>query len=141
VRAHRAADVLATALLAVLAGCTPSKTVEKGERAALPKPEDAVWRPATREDVVGDFESERVTGAAAASLRRAYYSFAADGTYSGAALVQEDARAVFQVLSGRWSLAKGTLRLEADEAKASAAPGLLRLESEGGTVVLRRARD
>ena len=61
------------ALLLALGACTPSSTIPEQDRAAPAADESIAWRPATREDVVGYFESERVTGEAAASLRKVYY--------------------------------------------------------------------
>lgn len=125
-----------------LAACGTSHALDRTERAVKAAPEAIAWRAATREDVIGYFESEHVTGEAAASLRRAFYAFAADGTYSGAALVQENGKAKFQVLSGRWTLAGGVLDLgpDASPAKAYAAPDRLKLDSDGGSAVFRRGK-
>ena len=125
-----------------LAACGTSHPLDKGERAVKAAPEAIAWRVAAREDVVGYFESEHITGEAAGSLRRAFYSFAGDGTYSGAALVQEGGKATFQVLAGKWKLTAGALDLGPDSspAKAYAAPDRLKLDSEGGTAVFRRGR-
>jgi hypothetical protein len=132
---------LAAILTLALAGCTASHKLDERERALGIAPDDVVWVPARTEDVVGYFESERVTGEAAANVRRLYYDFAADRTYSGAALVQDAGRASFQTLTGRWGLEGSALRLGDDPpAKAFAAPDRLRLDSEGGSVVLRRAK-
>lgn len=132
----------AAVLLAACGAFGASASLPKEQRAAEVAPENVAWRPATREDVVGWFESERVTGEAAASLRRVWYSFGADGTYSGAALVQEHDKAAFQTLSGKWSLENGTLNLGEDTppAKAFAAPDRLRLDAEGGSATFRRGK-
>ena len=138
-RVSLAPGALAAALL-VLSACTASKPLDPKDRAAAPPPEAVAWHPATREDILGYFESERIAGEAAGALRRAFYAFAADGSYSGAALVQEGSHATFQVLSGRWTLTGQTLSLGegSTPAKASAAPDRLRLESEGSTAYFRR---
>lgn len=123
-------------------GCAASHPLDKKDRAVAAAPEAIAWRPATREDVIGYFESERITGEAAGALRRAFYAFAADGTYSGAALVQEGGKSTFQVLSGKWTWKAGLLDLgpDAPPAKAFAAPDRLKLDSEGGSAVFRRGK-
>ena len=133
--------LLPASLAATLVGCglAPSNVVAKKDRAVVDRPEDVRWGPARKEDVLGSFESDSVTGEAAASVRRVEYVFDADGTYSGAALVQEAKRATFQTLSGRWRFENGTLRLGDDPpARTEAAPGRLRLTTEGGTVTFHR---
>jgi hypothetical protein len=128
------------ALATAACGMTQSNKLDEKARAASVAPENVAWKPATRADVVGYFESDRITGEAAASLRKVFYSFAADGTYSGAALVQEGAASKFQVLSGAWRLEGNVLDLGPDStpAKAQAAPGRLRLDSEGGSAVFHK---
>jgi hypothetical protein len=132
--------LVAALAVALLPACTSSKTLDAKERRVEPALETVAWSPATRDDVLGYFESERVTGDAASSVRKVYYSFAADGTYTGAALVQEGSRATFQTLSGRWTLASGSLTLgdDAPPAKAFASPGRLRIDSAGGAAFFRR---
>ncbi len=140
-RAVLPAVVLASLGGGVLPACTPSHPLAPTARAVAPAPETVTWAPARREDVAGFFESERITGDAAATLRRVWYSFAADGTWSGAALVDDGGRTAFQVLSGRWTVDGGVLRLGGDSApaRAFAAPDRLRLDSDGGSVLFRRA--
>ena len=139
----RAPAALAVLLPVALAACgTPSGGIAAGDRAVSAKDVQVVWGKATRADVVGYFESDHVSGEAASSVRRVLYSFADDGTFSGAALVQEGPRATFQVLSGKWTLSGDTLTLGAESApaKVSAAPGRLKLDSEGGSVTFRRGK-
>jgi hypothetical protein len=134
---------LAAWLAAALSGCgTPSGGSATAVRALPAADADVAWTRASRGDVVGYFESDRITGEAAASVRRVLYAFADDGTYSGAALVQEGPRATFQVLSGRWSLDGDRLSLGEGSAptRVLAAPGRLRLVSEGGAVTFRRGK-
>jgi hypothetical protein len=139
---HRSASLAALVASALSCACTSSHPLEKKDRAVVEAPEAVVWHEAARTDVVGYFESDRITGDAAGSLRRAFYSFAADGTFSGAALVQDAGKTTFQVLSGKWSLRAGALDLGPDSppAKAFAAPDRLKLESEGGSVVFHRGK-
>lgn len=131
------------AVLAVslgLGACAGSTTIAAKDRAA-PAVADAplAWHPARRDDVLGLLASERVTGEAAATLRRVWYVFEADGSYSGAALVLDGGHSVFQTLAGRWSLEDGVLRLDATSARAAAEPGgRVRFDSDGGSVVLAR---
>lgn len=139
----RGARLERCAVLAALwaTGCASSHKVDEKERTLALAPEQVAWASARPEDVAGYFESERVTGEAAVGVRRIYYAFQPDGTYTGAALVQEAGKPAFQTLSGRWALQGGTLRLGDDPpVKVSASPGRLRLESEAGSVVLRRAK-
>jgi len=142
VRVPRPVAALVAAFGLAASACTASHPLDTKERAVVAAPETVAWQPATRGDVVGYFESERITGEAAASLRKVLYSFAEDGTWTGAALVQEGARATFQTLSGTWRLEGATLHLgdDAAPARASAAPGRLRLESEGGTAYFLRGK-
>lgn len=131
---------LAVGLAGALAACAGSGRLETGKRAADVAEPQVAWADAQREDLLGYFESERVTGEAAASLRRVYYVFDADGSYSGAALVADGAHRPFQVLSGHWTLRGTTLSLgdDAAPARAFAAKDRLRLDSDGGSVVFRR---
>ncbi|MFO0931817.1 MAG: hypothetical protein U1E39_03810 [Planctomycetota bacterium] len=137
-RARRAA----VGLLAALAGCAGSSRLDAAHRAADAAEPAVAWADARREDLVGYFESERVSGDAAASLRRVYYVFEADGSYTGAALVTDGAHSTFQVLAGHWTLRGTTLSLGDDAAPARvfSAPDRLRLDSEGGSVVLHRGK-
>ncbi len=136
--------LLLAAFAASSAACgafVAARALPKEDRDVLANPEDVSWAPAKREDVVGSFESESVSGEAAGALRRVYYVFSEDGSYTGAALVQEAKNPEFQVLSGTWALEGSSLRVgDAEPAKASASPGRLRLEAPGGTVVLKRSK-
>lgn len=135
--------LLAGCAALLLSGCASSKPLDPSQRAAPTVRKDVAWGPPKREDLLGSFASESITGEAAASLRRVYYVFDADGTYSGAALVQDGAHAVFQVLSGRWTLTGSVLTLGDDPApiEVSAAPDRVRLSSEGGVAVLLRSAE
>lgn len=137
---RRTCLVAAFALASAACSMTESNKIDEKARAAKVAPENVAWKAATRDDVVGYFESDRITGDAAASLLRVFYSFAADGTYSGAALVQEAGASKFQVLAGHWKLEGNTLDLgpDAAPAKAQAAPGRLRLDSEGGSATFHK---
>jgi hypothetical protein len=142
IRLRSIAAVIATPILLSSAACTSSHKLDENARIATTAPENIAWGAARREDVIGYFESERITGEAAASLRKIYYSFASDGTYAGAALVQDAGKSTFQVLSGKWTLTGPTIKLGDDGAptKIFAAPDRLRLDSDGGSVTLRRGK-
>jgi hypothetical protein len=130
---------LALAMTAAPACITPS-VLESSGRAVEVAPAELAWRPAVAEDLRGLWESVAIEGEAAASLWRVYYHFASDGTYTGAALVIGGAQPEFQTLSGSWTLADGVLDLgEGNTARASVAALELRLQTDGGTAILRQA--
>ncbi len=121
-------------------GCIAPSVLDDAQRlpeASAPAPLE--WRPAQADDPLGYWESTAVEGEAAAALRKLYYHFASDGSYTGAALVAGDSGLQFQTLDGRWTLTDGVLDL-GDGATASlqAAPGWLRLGTEGGMLLLAR---
>jgi len=132
------------ALLATPACITPN-VVDRSARAVEANADALAWTAAQSEDVAGYFESVSIEGEAAASLSRIYYHFApnangASGTYTGAALLVVGAAPQFQTLSGDWSLADGWLEFsDGSRARAFAAPEHLKLETEGGVAILRRA--
>lgn len=130
----------ALALLIGLSGCLGGSTVVAPEaRAVRQEAVEPDWRAASPEELQGLFESVRIEGEAAAALWRLSYWFAADGSYTGAALVFDGERAAFQTLSGAWSLQDGLLELDAGPpARASVADDSLRLESDAGLAVFRR---
>ena len=127
------------ALFATPACITPN-VVERSARAVEASVDTLDWSAAQASDVAGYFESEEIHGEAAGSLSRIYYHFAPDvvdatrasGTYTGAALVLGGATPQFQTLSGAWSLVDGWLEFsDGSRARAFAAPGRLKLETEG----------
>lgn len=126
--------------LALFPACiAPSVVASSGRSVAVEQAEPA-WRPAEASDLAGLFESTAIEGEVSASLSRVWYHFAADGTYSGAALVVAGENPLFQTLSGSWSLADGVLDLgDGTSVRASVAGERLRLESEGGVALLARA--
>lgn len=125
--------------------CVHAKVLSETERAVDARAPETLWRPAEPADLRGLFESVSIEGEAAAALWRIYYHFAEDGSYTGAALTLGGAQPEFQTLSGTWRLdvsSVGGASLEFDgetRAKAEVAGDELRLETEGGVVVLRRA--
>jgi hypothetical protein len=129
-----------SALLALAPACVHAKVLSETERAVGTRAPETTWRPAEPADVHGLYESVSIEGEAAAALWRIYYHFAGDGSYTGAALTLGGAQPEFQTLSGSWRLDGSTIEFdEATRAKAEVAGEELRLETEGGVVVLRRA--
>ena len=136
----RAIRVLAIATLALAPACIAPSVVESSGRAVAPRAADVAWRPATNEDLRGLFESISIEGEVAASLWKVEYVFAADGTYSGAALVLGGSNPEFQTLGGTWSLAGDVLDLgDGQTARVRAADDRIELSSEAGVLVLARA--
>jgi hypothetical protein len=134
-----AREALLLALVA-LGSCYASNVVARGDRAVVADDAEVVWTEASAADLEGLFESVAIRGEAALSLRKVYYVFSGDGRYTGAALVEDDDGPRFQTLSGRWQLLPGGLVLDdAPPARLQAAPERLRIEAEGGELVLRRS--
>lgn len=129
------------AALLALAGCSSAPLAPEA-RAVVDAGPALAWREATAADLDGLFEAQRIEGEAAAALRRLWYHFASDGSYSGAALVFDGERTRFQTLSGQWTLSAGHLELEGGApSRVQAAEGWLRIESESGLALLRRIAD
>ena len=129
----------AIGVLALATACVHAQVMAKDDRAVDAHASERSWRPAEPGDVHGLYESVSIEGEAAASLWRIYYHFAEDGTYTGAALTLGGAQPEFQTLSGTWSIADSTIEFDAaTRARAEVAGDELRLETEGGVVVLRR---
>lgn len=125
---------------ALAPACIAPSVVASSGRAVAVAPEAIAWREATVDDVVGFFESEKIEGEAAASLSRVAYYFAADGFYTGAALVLGGAHPEYQTLTGTWRIASGKLVLDDGEpVTLDASEGRVRLTTPAGTLVLRRA--
>lgn len=129
------------ALAACLLGaaCIGSNVVAPTERMA-PATEDALpFAPATAADLVGFHESVDIQGDAAVALRKVYYLFAADGTYTGAALADDGERLAFQTLTGAWSIGPEGLSLDGQAAvTCEAAAGQVRIATPTGVLRLRR---
>ena len=130
---------LAPALLLAATACITPNVLDESARSVAPAPVAFAWQPARAENLRGLFESISIEGESAAALWKIYYHFGEDGTYTGAALIQDGAQPHFQTLSGAWKLGESGLDLGNDQiAKASAAPDALKLEVAGTTMILRR---
>jgi hypothetical protein len=130
--------LLATTALSTSACIAPSVVASSG-RAVVVEESAIAWRAATAEDLIGFLRSERIEGDVAASLSRIDYYFAADGFYTGAALVLGGAHPEFQTLNGTWRLdAEGLVLDEGAPVECSANGERVRIATPDGTVVLRR---
>jgi len=130
---------LAFVLLLAAPACIMPSVLDEKARAVERAPAQVQWRPPQPADLDGLYESVSIEGEKAVVLWRIYYHFASDGTFTGAALVIGGAQPAFQTLSGTWKLDQDGLDLgDGQPVRASCAPDLLKLESEGTVVVLRR---
>lgn len=127
-------------VLAATSACISPSVVASSGRAVAVEERALEWRAASAADVVGFFESERITGDVAASLSRVSYVFAADGYYTGAALVLGAEHPEYQTLVGTWRLDGASLVLDDGEpVELAAADQRLRISTPDGVLVLRRA--
>lgn len=131
--------------LFVPSACIPSNVVARDDRMVTTSVQDLKFAPlsadALRLQLVGLFESVEITGDAALALRKVYYLFAADGSYTAAALVEEGAQAAFQTLTGTWQVVGDGLVLDGGEpvpVQGSEDGQHLRIQANTGGLVLRR---
>lgn len=126
-------------LFGALPGCIASNVVAVKDRQVVVAAEDLPWQPATSVALDGLYESLEVRGDVATTLRKVYYVFQADGSYTGAALVEADGAFRFQTLVGTWRVVDGGLSLdEGPVVRLDAAPEHLRITAANGVLVLRR---
>jgi hypothetical protein len=126
-------------LAASVLGCA-SNVVAPADRNVRDELADAVWRPATAADLIGQWRVLSLSGEAASVLLDLAYFIAEDGNFSGSALFVGPP-AHFEVLSGTWSLdATGKLQLGADAepANVEVAGGFLRLSGAEGSLIFER---
>ncbi|MCK6446541.1 MAG: hypothetical protein L6Q99_09135 [Planctomycetes bacterium] len=136
----RSEQVACVCVLAATSACIAPSVVASTGRAVAVEERALEWRDATTADVVGFFESERISGEVAASLARVNYVFAADGYYTGAALVLGGEHPEYQTLVGTWRLDGARLVLDDGEpVELAAADERLRISTPDGVLVLRRA--
>ena len=127
------------ALALALPGCIPSNVVATEDRMVATDLADAAFEPAPGLLLEGLYESVDIRGEAAASLRKIYYLFAPDGTYTAAALGQDGALYAFQTLSGTWHHGAAGLVLDGGEPVTLEAAGdLVRLTAPTGVLVMQR---
>ncbi|MCB9878594.1 MAG: hypothetical protein H6835_13435 [Planctomycetes bacterium] len=133
--AVRRGGLLAVALTA--AACIASNVVAPQQRLVVDDLAALEWAPAPELPLLGLYESVDIRGEAAATLRKVYYRFAADGTYTAAALTEVDGRCSFQTLDGTWRADVDGLSLDgAPPVPLERAPGHVRLRAPNGELVL-----
>ncbi len=127
-------------LLAVaIPGCIASNVLDEDRRHVV-APNELVFSPAVELALPGFYESTDVTGEVAASLRKVYYLFAGDGTYTAAALLDDGGTLAFQTLRGTWSIGASGLVLDGgDPVPVFVAEGHVRFTAPGGVLTLRRS--
>lgn len=129
----------AAATLAALASCIPSNVVARDDRAVATPLAELHFEPANGAQLQGLWASVAITGDAAVALRRVYYVFQTNGTYTAAALVDEGGTLAFQTLSGTFAADAAGLVLDgAEPVQLEQAPEHLRITAPTGTLVLRR---
>ena len=131
---------LALALTAV--ACISPSVVDPTDRARASDPADQVWRAAKTSDLPGVYVSTNLTGSLANVLRKVVYLFEADGTYTGAALV-DGVPAHFEAITGIWEMDGAEITLDAAAAAQVEVSDdrSLRITGEQGQVILRRELD
>lgn len=130
---------LALTALASFGGCIASNVVATEDRMVTRPVAEIVFQPAPALVLDGLFESIEITGDAAVALRKIYYLFAPDGSYTAAALGDVDGVATFQTLNGTWVTSAAGLSLDgAEPVLLEQAPEHLRFTAPTGTVVLRK---
>jgi hypothetical protein len=130
---------LVGALLLLATSCIASNVVAPEQRMVAEPLQERVFEPAPTLRLDGLFESVDIQGDAAASLRKIYYLFSADGTYTAAALAEVAGSYSFQTLSGTWQNDAAGLVLDGgNPVKLEQSGDYLRLVAAGGLVVLVR---
>jgi len=124
----------------MLVSCIASNLLDSNQRMLQTEAVDREWSSPSSADIEGQFESTEITGEAAGSVLKIYYYFAADGRFTGAALVIGTSGPTFQVLEGHWDLNGDKLSLGPDSEPATVhkSGNLLRLTTVDGRVVLKR---
>jgi hypothetical protein len=135
--------MLCLATCALLPACIPSNVVAEADRAVLTPTTQLQWNAPRPTALAGLYESVTITGDIAQAMWRVWYQFAADGAFSGAALVLADGQPQFQTLTGRYRIDGDRLQLgeDTEPAALAAAKDHLKLESAEGTIVLRKVGD
>jgi hypothetical protein len=126
-------------LFGALPGCIASNVVAVKDRQVAVATDELPWQPSTSGGLDGLYESLEVRGDVATTLRKVYYVFQADGSYTGAALVEADGAYRFQTLVGTWRIVDGGLSLDdGPVVRLDVAPEHLRITAANGVLVLRR---
>ncbi|MFT7535118.1 MAG: hypothetical protein ACI85K_001069 [Hyphomicrobiaceae bacterium] len=136
-RAFKSAS--AATLLLLSTGCIASNVVTPGERMVAGLQQQRVFESAPTLQLDGLFESVDIQGDAAASLRKIYYLFSSDGSYTAAALAEVAGKYSFQTLDGTWQNDAAGLVLDGgDPVTLEQSGNYLRLLAASGLVVLVR---
>ena len=135
--AVRRGGLLAVALTA--AACIASNVVAPQQRLVVDDLAALEWAPAPELPLLGLYESVDIRGEAAATLRKVYYRFAADGTYTAAALIESAGAFQFQTIDGTWRANEDGLVLDDGEPVQldRADGGFLRIRTATGPLVLQ----
>lgn len=154
-RARASRAIASFALVLALTSCIASNVVAPEQRmvgTAIDGLADGdpangtalAWRQAPGFQLDGLYETIDITGEAATSLRKVWYLFDADGTYTAAALIEGDEYA-FQTLSGTWEndrdSVNGLILDDGEPVSLEQADEHLRITAPNGMIVLRRRRN
>lgn len=121
------------------ASCIASNVLAHEQRLVAPSVADLQFVAAPGLQLEGLYDSVSITGDAALALRKVYYVWNPDGTYTAAALVEMDGKGAFQTLGGTWRSTAAGLELDGKEpVQLEQAPGHLRITAPNGSLVLRR---
>ena len=127
----------ACALAPLFTGCIASNVVAPEQRMVVEDLAELQWKAAPGLQLQGLYESVDIRGDAAASLRKVYYLFADDGTYTAAALTEAGGTYAFQTLSGTWRSDQLGLSLDGgDPVVLEQAQAHLRILAPNGELVL-----
>lgn len=119
-------------------GCIGSNVLAHEQRLVAPVVAELQFAPAPALPLAGLYESVLITGEVALALRKVYYVFQGDGTYTAAALVESDGQSAFQTLSGTWRSLDAGLELDGKEpVPLEQAPAHVRITAPNGSLVLR----
>ena len=131
--------LVAALAAAALPGCIASNVVAPAERMVVQDLGELAFAPAPGLQLAGLYESLDIRGDAALSLRKVYYLFAPDGSYTAAALTESGGTFAFQTLSGSWrSTPAGLVLDEAEPVPLEQCGEHLRLSAPTGSLILIR---
>ncbi len=131
--------VLVGAAVLPFVSCIASNVVAEQDRMVVRPVASLDFRPVSALVLDGLWESVELTGDVAVSLRRIWYVFSADGSYTAAALAEVDGAPSFQTLSGTWAMSPEGLSLDgAAPVPVEEADEHVRISASTGRVVLRK---
>lgn len=137
----RRGPVAAVAGALLFASCIASNVVAEKDRMVAQPLAELVFEPASGLVLDGLYQSIELTGDAAVSLRRIWYVFSPNGSYTAAALGDVDGAPTFQTLNGTWAMTPDGLTLDGAAAVPVEKSGdHVRITAPTGRVVLRRER-